>query len=115
MTGRYKIESLVFPSPIIIHTTAATTIIEKEEEEMVDELAPKDAPVGTLRYKLIKYMTDTNLTIKRLVSEFLYELCHEKGDIFIERTGFGNACALLQGKGILETIQAQAAAASRRK
>ena len=52
-------------------------MLEVEEEEVVvkDDMAPADAPLGTLRSDLVRFMTDTNTTIKRLVSEFIYELC----------------------------------------
>ena len=108
--GRVMMESQVFPPKSA--TTATAAVVDddndddNEDEKAVteDELAPKDAPQGSFRYKLIKYMIDTNLTIKRLISEYLYYLCHENVDLFIERTGFGNAVGLLQGRGILSQI-----------
>ena len=87
-------------------TTMSTTTTPSPPAAPIDDLAPKDAPIGTYRYKLIKYMTDTNLTIKRFISELLYELCHKNAELFVDRTGFGNACALLKGRGILESVQA---------
>ena len=87
-------------------TTMFTTTTPSPPAASIDDLAPKDAPIGTYRYKLIKYMTDTNLTIKRFISELLYELCHKNAELFVDRTGFGNACALLKGRGILESVQA---------
>lgn len=49
--------------------------MQEVEEVVKDDMAPADAPLGTLRSDLVRFMTDTNTTIKRLVSEFIYELC----------------------------------------
>ena len=72
--GRLFLKDEIFPPKI--NTSLTSEVLEVEEVEVVkDDMAPADAPLGTLRSDLVRFMTDTNTTIKRLVSEFIYELC----------------------------------------
>jgi hypothetical protein len=77
--GRVQLKAAVFPP----HFPAPETSEMEGKDEERDELAARDAPPGTLRWKLISYMTDSNLSIKRLMSEFLFELCDKKGHTLI--------------------------------
>jgi hypothetical protein len=86
---------------------------------------PTDAPEGTLRARLIGLMTSLDSSLKRCAAELLFLLCdedrkcysvpailltmlcsrrlimcHSLADEFTGRTGFGNAVALLQIKGL---------------
>ncbi|KAL7426012.1 hypothetical protein ACHAXH_000200 [Discostella pseudostelligera] len=58
-------------------------------------MAPLDAPRGTLRWKLIQLMTWTETTVKRSACELLWELCDGDSTQFVLRTGFGNAIHFL--------------------
>lgn len=58
-------------------------------------MAPLDAPRGTLRWKLIQLMTWTETTVKRSACELLWALCDEDSTQFVLRTGFGNAIHFL--------------------
>jgi len=58
-------------------------------------MAPLDAPRGTLRWRLIQLMTWTETTVKRSACELLWALCDEDSTQFVLRTGFGNAIHFL--------------------
>ena len=63
-------------------------------------MAPLNAPKGTLRWKLIRLMTwTTESNIKRSACELLYALCDEDSTQFVLRTGFGNAVHFLGIRG----------------
>lgn len=85
---RKEILSAVFPASHIPSATASSPagelLSEGKEEDSIhsqkaDPLAPSDAPPGTLRWYLIRLMTSTDSTIKRLSSELLFELCGQDG------------------------------------
>jgi len=81
----------------------------KAEEEMAKgntegssnakNMAPLDAPKGTLRWRLIRLMTWTESNVKRSACEFLYALCGADSTEFVLRTGFGNAIHFLGIRG----------------
>ena len=89
----------VFPLDIIDNETDVTTgpIAKTTKANM----APINAPQGTIRYKLIKLMTWLESNLKRASSELLWILCNEDPALFVKRTGFGNAAHLLGMKGLL--------------
>lgn len=62
-------------------------------------MAPLDAPKGTLRWKLICLMTWTESNVKRAACELLWALCDGNATRFVLRTGFGNAVYFLGIKG----------------
>lgn len=64
-----------------------------------NNMAPLDAPKGTLRWKLIRLMTWTESNVKRSGSELLWTLCGGDPTQFVLRTGFGNAVHFLGVKG----------------
>ncbi|KAL7537038.1 hypothetical protein ACHAWF_005641, partial [Thalassiosira exigua] len=53
-------------------------------------MAPLDAPRGTLRWKLIRLMTHVETNAKRAACELLWALCDGDPTAFVLRTGFGN-------------------------
>lgn len=55
----------------------------------------------TLRNKLVKLMTDSNLQIKRLCAQFLFILCKESVTRLVKYTGYGNAAGLLAEAGLM--------------
>lgn len=61
---------------------------------------PIDAPVGTIRWKLIKLMTFSESNVKRCASELLWKICREDPGEFVLRCGFGNAVHMLGIKGL---------------
>ena len=67
-----------------------------------NKMAPKDAPPGTMRFKLISLMTHIDSNVKRCASEFLWTLCNNDPQEFVERTGFGNAVHMLGIKGLVK-------------
>ena len=81
---------------------------EKVKAEMVNStngqvkaknMAPLDAPKGSLRWKLIRLMTWTDSNVKRAGCELLWTLCDDDPTQFVLRTGFGNAVHFLGIKG----------------
>ena len=62
-------------------------------------MAPLDAPRGTLRWRLIRLMTWTESNVKRSACELLYALCEADSTEFVLRTGFGNAIHFLGIRG----------------
>jgi hypothetical protein len=81
---------------------------EKVKAEMTNQtsgqvkaknMAPLDAPKGTLRWKLIRLMTWTESNVKRSGCELLWTLCDDDATQFVLRTGFGNAVHFLGIKG----------------
>eukprot|EP00956_Cyclotella_meneghiniana_P007853 scaffold10476_cov44-Cyclotella_meneghiniana.AAC.2 len=81
---------------------------EKVKAEMVNpnsgqvkakNMAPLDAPKGSLRWKLIRLMTWTDSSVKRSGCELLWTLCDDDPTQFVLRTGFGNAVHFLGIKG----------------
>ena len=80
----------------------ATAEIAKGETEgkvNAKNMAPLDAPRGTLRWKLIRLMTWTESNVKRSACELLYALCDNDSTQFVLRTGFGNSIHFLGIRG----------------
>eukprot|EP01032_Pedospumella_encystans_P019394 gene19394-22046_t len=92
-TALNAVKSAVFPHAYLPLSSAA----DSNNQAKMD---PTDVPPGTLRYYLIKLMISLDSQLKRCVAEFLFVLCAEDADEFTARTGFGNAVALLQLKGL---------------
>ena len=79
---------------------------EAEEDEMGPDylqrkMDPTDIPEGTLRSRLVRSMTSLDSLLKRYSAELLYALCDKDTGEFVSRTGFGNAIALMQIKGLI--------------
>lgn len=79
---------------------------EAEEDEMGPDylqrkMDPTDIPEGTLRARLVRSMTSLDSLLKRYCAELLYALCDKDTGEFVSRTGFGNAIALMQIKGLI--------------
>jgi len=62
-------------------------------------MAPLDAPRGTLRWRLVRLMTWVDSNVKRSACELLWMLCGEDATEFVLRTGFGNAIHFLGIRG----------------
>lgn len=80
-----------------------TAVAQEEErtgQKQAKNMAPLDAPEGTLRWKLIRLLTWPQGFIKRLAGELLFVLCHGQVDEFVRRVGMGNAMPLLGLKGL---------------
>eukprot|EP01038_Epipyxis_sp_PR26KG_P004494 gene4494-6350_t len=88
-----EVKKDIFPS-----FTAAEDMRMEYNNKSMD---PTDAPIDTYRGQLISLMTSFDNHIKRYSSELLYLLCDENADEFVHRTGFGNAIALMQIKGLI--------------
>jgi hypothetical protein len=65
--ARLLIHDIIFPDSAVVGPNS-------------DELAPEDCPSGTFRYFLTRLMTSTDLTLKRLTAEFLYEVCSQDSE-----------------------------------
>jgi hypothetical protein len=74
---------------------------QSEGQSKAKNMAPLDAPRGTVRWKLIRLMTWIDSTVKRAACEFLWTLCNEDATEFVLRTGFGNAVHFLGNKGLV--------------
>jgi Guanine nucleotide exchange factor synembryn len=102
---------LIFPNPWKTDKRGNENDQEVEEvEEECDEMGPdylqrkmdpSDIPKGTLRARLIGSMISLDSLLKRYCAELLYALCDKNTGEFVSRTGFGNAIALMQIKGLI--------------
>lgn len=101
-SGRAELKASIFPNP---WKTDSEDDLEETEEVKSDYLQqkmdPTDIPSGTLRAHLINMMTSLDDVLKRYCAELLYELCDKETGEFVSRTGFGNAIALMQIKGLI--------------
>ncbi|KAL3815466.1 hypothetical protein ACHAXA_008516 [Cyclostephanos tholiformis] len=97
------VKEAVFPPELEIEfdRMAADEIGKGRSEGKVNakNMAPLDAPQGTLRYRLIRLMTWTESSVKRSACELLWALCDGNSTQFVLRTGFGNAIHFLGMKG----------------
>uniref|UniRef100_A0A7S1BQP5 Uncharacterized protein n=1 Tax=Corethron hystrix TaxID=216773 RepID=A0A7S1BQP5_9STRA len=83
---------------------------KEENEKLILEKCPDFSTAtfyGTLQDMLIKLMTSTDSNIKRTTSELLWILCNENKDMFVEKTGFGNAIYTLCLKGLISMPKSQ--------
>jgi hypothetical protein len=69
------------------------------------DMKPLDAPVGTLRFKLIQLLTWPEGHVKRFAGEILWTLCGSEAAEFIFRVGMGNGMPFLGAKGMVEMPQ----------
>ena len=65
-------------------------------------MAPLDAPPGTLRRRLVDLMTHLDPGVKRGACELLWELSDRDSTRFVLRTGFGNAVHFLGIRGCVD-------------
>ncbi|KAK1748307.1 synembryn [Skeletonema marinoi] len=75
--------------------------MQSDGQSKAKNMAPLDAPRGTVRWKLIRLMTWIDSSVKRSACELLWTLCHEDATEFVLRTGFGNAVYFLGNKGLV--------------
>ena len=81
--------------------TAEMAKMQSEGQSKAKNLAPLDAPRGTVRWKLIRLMTWIDSSVKRSACELLWTLCDDDATEFVLRTGFGNAVYFLGNKGLV--------------
>ena len=97
------VRDAVFPpdSEVAFELKAAAEMGRGRSEGKVDarNMAPLDAPKGTLRWRLVRLMTWTESNVKRSACELLWALCGGNPTHFVLRTGFGNAVHFLGIKG----------------
>jgi hypothetical protein len=91
MEGRAELKGIIFPN----------SWEEDLNEDDNQKMDPTDIPEGSLRANLIGLMTSLDSVLKRYCAELLYALCEEGTGEFVGRTGFGNAIALMQIKGLI--------------
>lgn len=91
MEGRAELKAIIFPN----------SWEEDLSEDDNQKMDPTDIPEGSLRSNLIGLMTSLDSVLKRYCAELLYALCEEGTGEFVGRTGFGNAIALMQIKGLI--------------
>ncbi|XP_075586533.1 ric8 guanine nucleotide exchange factor A [Dermatophagoides farinae] len=58
---------------------------------------------NTMRNKLVRLMTSTNVNLKHLSAHFLFILCKGNVGRLIKYTGYGNAAGLLASLGLMKT------------
>ena len=96
--GRAELKALIFPNPWRSEEDQGD---EADPNFLQQKMDPTDIPVGTLRAHLIGLMTSLDSVLKRYCAELLYSLCDKESGEFVTRTGFGNAVALMQIKGLI--------------
>jgi Guanine nucleotide exchange factor synembryn len=98
---------LIFPNPWKNNTRGNENDQEEEEGDEMGydylqrKMDPTDIPKGTLRARLVGSMISLDSLLKRYCAELLYALCDKNTGEFVSRTGFGNAIALMQIKGLI--------------
>jgi hypothetical protein len=96
------VKDKVFPpdeESVFQEKVKAEIVNQTEGKVKAKNMAPLDAPKGSLRWKLISLMTWTESNVKRSGSELLWTLCDDDPTQFVLRTGFGNAVHFLGMKG----------------
>jgi hypothetical protein len=96
------VKDKVFPpdeESVFQEKVKAEIVNQTEGKVKAKNMAPLDAPKGSLRWKLIRLMTWTESNVKRSGSELLWTLCDDDPTQFVLRTGFGNAVHFLGMKG----------------
>lgn len=78
------------------HDSAASPPVNASGHQ---NMAPEDAPEGTLRWKLIRLLTWPQSHIKRFAAEILWLVCGSNPQEFSRRVGMGNALPFLAAKG----------------
>jgi len=109
-TAKDIVKERIFPtndsdSENDVHKTgkAQNSPAEKQKNDSSsDRMKPKDAPYGTLRWKLIELMTNIDSYVKRCASELLWNICDENAKEYVNRTGYGNAIHMLSIKGLVQ-------------
>ncbi|KAL7538396.1 hypothetical protein ACHAXR_011412 [Thalassiosira sp. AJA248-18] len=100
-----RVKDEVFPPNAEVafeqRATAELAKGETEGKSNAKNMAPLDAPRGTLRWKIIRLMTWTDSNVKRTACELLWTLCGEDSTRFVLRTGFGNAIYFLGVRGLV--------------
>ncbi|EQC41391.1 hypothetical protein SDRG_01362 [Saprolegnia diclina VS20] len=64
-------------------------------------MSPQPSAKFSLQEGLLSFMTSLDTDLKRCVSEFFFTLCEQNPLEFTQRTGMGNAVALLRTKGLV--------------
>jgi Guanine nucleotide exchange factor synembryn len=101
-SGRAELKALIFPNPWKSDSEDDLEEVEEAKSDYLQQkMDPTDIPPGTLRAHLINMMTSLDDVLKRYCAELLYELCDKETGEFVSRTGFGNAIALMQIKGLI--------------
>lgn len=96
--GRAELKAIIFPNAWRSEEDEGGEVGPDSFQQKMD---PTDIPSGTLRASLIGMMTSLDSVLKRYCAELLYTLCDKESDEFVVRTGFGNAVALMQIKGLI--------------
>lgn len=96
--GRAELKAIIFPND---WRSAEDEVREVGSDFFQQKMDPTDVPSGSLRAKLITMMTSLDSVLKRYCAELLYTLCDKETGEFVTRTGFGNAVALMQIKGLI--------------
>jgi hypothetical protein len=114
MAFRKAVKEAVFPVADEANFQRLVTAKQQEIQSTRDSgattggaknMKPLDAPVGTLRYKLIRLLTWPESHVKRFASEILWTLCGSDATQFILRVGMGNGMPFLGAKGMVELPQ----------
>lgn len=77
-------------------------LVADAEAQHTKNMHPLDAPLGTLRWKLVNLMKSTESHIKRISGELLWTICDQKEQEFVRRVGLGNALPILSAKGLVQ-------------
>jgi hypothetical protein len=98
---RQQIKLLVFPAEAEEHFQQKAQE-QRELDGSKKNMAPLDAPKGTLRWKLTCLLTWPEGHIKRCTGELLWTVCSSDAGEFVHRVGFGNALPILSVKGFAQ-------------
>ena len=77
-------------------------LAQQQEGGGKKNMAPLDAPKGTLRWKLMRLMTWPESHVKRCTNELLWTVCSSDANEFVSRVGLGNAMPMLNLKGYVD-------------
>jgi len=80
------------------------SIVFKDDDSNVQE-KPSMNSVAAIPGSFLSYLLQLNHStfeaVSRMSGEFLWILCDENSDVFVRRTGLGNAVGMLQVKGLM--------------
>lgn len=97
---RERVKSVVFPDEETYQKMAEAQRVAHKGK--LKNVAPLDAPRGSLRFHLIQLLTSHESNVKRISAELLWILCGSSSQEFIGRVGMGNALPTLGQKGIVQ-------------
>ena len=104
--ARREMRSIIFPEQSILEKEDRHGPSNEEKKNRKDLYKPSDAPEFTFRCHLINLLlksSDGHITVP--LGDYLFLLCEEDVDEFVDRVGLGYGAGLLQRRGLLGQLK----------